>query len=254
MDAVQDQLAKIGAKMPQEARRPAKLLSKLGRCGQCDNSFTIVRKERWGCRGFRQGGPSVCGNNRTIDNEDFERRVIGGLTEQLLEPQMVSAFVREYHEDYTRRAADLSARNGHLRAAVEEAEERIARLVDAVADGGGQFAEIRTVLQRATEDRDGLRAERADLECLPVVARHPQIAGRYRVMVRDLAAAMTTPEALKPAAPDLRALIDTIILTPATRGTGLDIQIVGRLANMLAITTGKPTEQNAPAGTLTMER
>lgn len=253
-DAVQDQLAKFGAKPPHEARRPAKLLSKLARCGQCDNSFTIVRKERWGCRGFRQGGPAVCANNRTIDNEDFERRVINGLTEQLLDPEMVSAFVREYHEDYTRRAADLAARDGHLRTAVDEAEERIARLVDAIADGGGHFAEIRTALQRATEERDGLRAELADLECLPVVALHPQIAKRYREMVRNLAAAMKSPEALKIAAPELRALIDTIIMTPSIRGNGLDIQIVGRLANMLAIANGKPTEQNAPTGTLTMER
>ncbi|HZG31729.1 MAG TPA: recombinase family protein, partial [Sphingopyxis sp.] len=253
-DAVQAQLAKFGTRTPSEARRPAKLLSKLGRCGQCDNSFTIVRKERWGCRGFRQGGPSVCSNNRTIDNDDFERRVIGGLTEQLLDPEMVSAFVREYHLDYTRRAADLAARDGHLRAAVEEADERIARLVDAVASGGGQFAEIRAALQRATEERDGLRAELADLECLPVVALHPQIAETYRALVSDLAAAMKSPQAMKIAAPDLRALIDTIILTPAKRGSGLDIQIIGRLANMLAIATGKPLEQNAPTGTLSVER
>lgn len=253
-DAVQAQLAKFGTKTPVDARRPAKLLSKLGRCGQCDNSFTIVRKERWGCRGFRQGGPSVCSNNRTIDNDDFERRVIGGLTDQLLDPEMVSAFVREYHLDYTRRAADLAARDGHLRAAVGEADERIARLVDAVANGGGEFAEIRAALQRATDERDGLRAELADIECLPVVALHPQIAETYRALVSDLAAAMQSPEAMKIAAPDLRALIDTIILTPAKRGSGLDIQIIGRLANMLAIATGKPLEQNAPTGTLSVER
>ncbi len=253
-DAVHDQLARFGAKTPQEARRPAKLLSKLCRCGECGNSFTIVRKARWGCRGFRQGGPSVCANNRTIDNDDFERRVVGGLTDQLLDPDMVSAFVREYHEDYTRRSRKLAARDSHLRVAADECEGRIARLVAAIAEGGGEFAEIREALQRATRERDALRAELADLECLPVVALHPQIAGQYRAMVADLAAAMHSPEALKIAAPELRALIDTIILTPATNGSGLEIQIVGRLANMLAIATGQPQEQTAPTGTLTMER
>src|SRR3546814_9319828 len=88
--AVEAQLAKFSTKKPRDAHRPAKLLSKLCRCGVCGNSYTIVRKDRWGCRGFRQGGPSVCANNRTIDNADLERRTINGLTEQLLDSELVS--------------------------------------------------------------------------------------------------------------------------------------------------------------------
>ena len=252
--AVEQQFAKYADRPREQARRPAKLLSKLCRCGECGNSYTIVRKTRWGCRGFRQGGPAVCTNSRTIDNSDLERRAINGLTDQLLDPDMVSAFVREYHHDYTRRASEITGREAAVRAELVECESRIARLVAAIADGGGEFVEIRQALATATADREALRSELADLDTLPVVALHPQIADRYRTMVRDLATAMNNPEALKEAAPELRALIDTIIITPAKAEKGVDIQIVGRLANMIAIATGAPTNTAAPSGTLTLER
>ncbi|MCA0208161.1 MAG: recombinase family protein [Proteobacteria bacterium] len=252
--AVELQFAKFADRPREHARRPAKLLSKLCVCGECGNSYTIVRKTRWGCRGFRQGGPSVCTNSRTIDNDDLERRAINGLTEQLLDPDMVSAFVREYHLDYTRRAGEITGREAAIRAELSECEARIGRLVAAIADGGGAFAEIRQALSGATAERDALQGELADLDTLPVVALHPQIAERYRAMVRDLATAMDNPEALKVAAPELRALIDTILITPAKAEKGVDIQIVGRLANMIAMATGAPMNTAAPSGTLTMER
>jgi site-specific DNA recombinase len=252
--AVEAQLAKFSTKKPRDAHRPAKFLSKLCRCGVCGNSYTIVRKDRWGCRGFRQGGPSVCSNNRTIENADLERRTINGLTDQLLDPDMVSAFVREYHLDYTRRARELGERDYGLRAAIAECQQRIDRLVAAIAEGGGAFTEIRAALATATAEREALQADLDDLVSLPVVALHPQIAEQYRSMVRDLAAAMDFPEAQKLATPELRALIDTIVITPAKADKGVEIQIIGRLANMLAMASGEPANKAAPSGTLTMER
>ncbi len=251
---VEAQRGKYGTSKPRDATRPAKFLSKLCRCGVCGHSYTIVRKDRWGCRGFRQGGPSICANNRTIDNVDLERRAINGLTKQLLDPEAVSAFVREYHVDYTRRAREISEQDHGLRAAITESQRRIDRLVAAIADGAGAFTEIRAALATATADREAFQAELADLVSLPVVALHPQIAKRYRSLVRDLAAAMNNPHAQKIAAPELRALIDTIIITPAKAEKGVDIEIVGRLANMLAMASGQPMNTVATTGTLTVER
>src|SRR3546814_1831285 len=128
---------------------------------------------------------------------------------------MVSAFVREYHLDYTRRARELGERDNGLRVAIAECQLRIDRLVAAIAEGGDAFAEIRAALAAATAERESLQADLDDLVSLPVVALHPQIAEQYRTMVRDLAAAMEFPEAQKTATPELRPLLDTIVITPS---------------------------------------
>src|SRR3546814_13843120 len=107
--------------------------------------------------------------------------------------------------------------------------QRIDRLVSAIAEGAGAFTEIRASLATATAEREALQADLDDLVSLPVVALHPQIAEQYRSMVRDLAASMNFPEAQKMATPELRALIDTIVITPAQADNGVEIQITGRL-------------------------
>src|SRR3546814_6914492 len=98
--------------------------------------------------------------------------------------------------------------------------QRIDRLVSAIAEGAGAFTEIRASLAAATAERESLQADLDDLVSLPVVALHPQIAEQYRTMVRDLAAAMDFPEAQKIATPELRALIDTIVITPSKAAIG----------------------------------
>lgn len=116
---------------------------------------------------------------------------------------MISAFVREYHHDYARRARKISERDHGLPVAIAEAQQRIDRLVAAIADGAGAFAEIREALASATAEREALQGELNDLIGPPVVALHPQIAERYRSMVRDLTATMDNPETQKIAAPEL---------------------------------------------------
>jgi hypothetical protein len=61
----------------------------------------------------------------------------------------------------------------------------------------------------------------------------------YRDQVTQLNAALAeNPAARLEAIPRLRALIDTIVLTPA-EDRGVDIEVTGRLSSMLALAGGK---------------
>jgi hypothetical protein len=82
------------------ANRPRFLLSGLLICGCCDGKYSIIGKERYGCRNhFRQG---TCSNNRTIRRDLIEQRVLAGLREKLVSPETVADGVRAFIETTNR--------------------------------------------------------------------------------------------------------------------------------------------------------
>jgi site-specific DNA recombinase len=224
-----------------QSRRPKHLLSGLARCGTCGAAWTIRGPNRWGCSRNKEGGSTACANGRTISTAIMETRVLDGLRQHMLDPRYVEVYVREYHRDYAQRARQLDSDGDRLRQRLREVEGRMARLVQAVAEGGNEFAEIRDVLAAARTDRDRVQHELDQLEQLPVVALHPQIGNRYRERMEQLAAALAAnPEARLEAIPQIRSLIETIVITPAEDGRGVTIDMTGELAGIIALATGKP--------------
>ncbi|MFZ5745240.1 MAG: recombinase family protein [Pseudomonadota bacterium] len=224
---------------PEQARRPKHLLSGLCACGTCGGAWTIRGPNRWGCSRNKEGGSAACANGRTISTAIMEQRVLAGLQEQMLDPALVEIYVREYHLEHARRAKELSTDGDRLRRKHREASGRVERLVEAIAQGGDDFQEIRDALTKARADRDQVARELEQLEALPVVALHPTVIADYRDQVAQLNAALAdNPAARIEAIPRLRALIDRIILTPS-EDRGVDIEVTGRLSSMLALAGGK---------------
>ncbi len=237
-----------------QTTRPKRLLSGLVKCGQCGGGYIVIRPDRWGCSKRRECGPSVCTNERTVTTADLERRVLGGLADRLLDPDLVSAFVREYHAEHTRRSREATKRNAGLRRQLTEAEARVARLVETLASGGNEFADLRTAMTEATRERDALAQALSDSDAGSVVALHPQLADEYRRLVRNLSDALADPAARDEAGPALRAMIDTITVTPAAARKGVDIELTGHLAAMLELATGKAPKTRQSTGMMPGER
>jgi site-specific DNA recombinase len=99
------------------SHRPRFLLSGLLQCGCCGGGYTIVAKDRYGCATRRQKG--MCENARTITRQQLETRVLDGLKNRLLAPDLVQEFVREFNEEIQRNRATEKAR-------VAEHERRLA--------------------------------------------------------------------------------------------------------------------------------
>ena len=237
---VQDVLGDVRARRPEQSRRPKHLLSGLAVCGVCGGSWTSMGVNRWACSRNREGGVGACSNGRTISTAIMEDRVLQGLRSQMLDPELVEIYVREYHLDYARRAKELGREGDRLRRSHHDAVAKVERLVRAIADGGDEFVEIRDLLSQARADRDRLADELAQLEHLPVVALHPTVIADYRAQVERLNTALTeNPDARLEAIPQLRALIDRVVISPADEGRGVKIDLTGRLNAMLALAAGK---------------
>jgi hypothetical protein len=83
--------------------------------------------------------------------------VLAGLQERMLDPELVSVFVREYHQEYSRRSADRTKRRSRIAKRHDEAIAKVNRLVEAIANGADEFVEIKAVLASARESATGLK-------------------------------------------------------------------------------------------------
>lgn len=55
--------------------------------------YSMIDRTRLGCSGARNRGAAVCTNRATIGREDLEERVLGGLHDRLMHPELFAAFV-----------------------------------------------------------------------------------------------------------------------------------------------------------------
>ncbi len=229
---VQDQIARRSTPHGERQRRPRHILSGLGECGVCGGRLIITRKGWWGCNRADSG---ACANRRLIASAEYERRVLDELKDQMLAPDVVSAYLREYTREHTRQVQAVTRDGDRLRRRLAEAERKVRRLVDAVAAGGSDFAEIRELLTAARDERDRLTKEIAGLDALPVLTLHPGLAGQYARAIDDLAASLADEATRIEAVPRLRKLIARIIATPSPRKRGVDLKIIRHIDEVLTL-------------------
>ena len=81
-------------------------------CGCCGGGYTIIGKDRYGCATRRQKGS--CENARTITRQEIETRVLVGLKERLLAPDLVAKIVAAVQDEVERaRTSRRSGRSQH---------------------------------------------------------------------------------------------------------------------------------------------
>lgn len=214
-------------------RRPKHLLSGLGQCAVCGGNWIKVDSKNWGCSRYRLG--NACTNNRHIATRQYERRVLADLKANMLAPDVVAAYVREYHRDFARQSAALTRDRARIERQLGEAERKLKRMLDAFAEGGSEFAEIRGMLATAKADKERLTRELASIDAIPTVLTfHPRLDDEYRRQVEALEAALAEPQAALEAVPRARAMIATIIVTPAAK-RGVQLEVVRQVDQVLAI-------------------
>ena len=160
-----------------QQHRPKRLLSELAVCGVCRGGWIVIGAERWGCSSHRNG--KACDNGRTITTERFEDRVLSGLKDRMLDPQLVDTCVAEYHAKFGRRSAQHQSENRQLEKRLTVANKKITNLLNAIEDGEMDYVEIKARLNAAREERDQLQHELHELKAGEVIMLHPKIAKNY---------------------------------------------------------------------------
>lgn len=234
------------------ARRPKHLLSGLTRCGCCAGAYTIQKTNRLACATLHNKG--TCDNHRTITVDELETRVLGGLRDRLLAPDVfkaVAAEARAYArrrrqrtaagaDSHARELADVRAKIGRLVALIEEE--------GAIANSKALGQRLRALERRQDELQAAARSA-TSAAADNVVDVLPNLPELYRRKVEQLTAALALPATRDQAKTILRSMIEKIVVQPgAGRGETI-LQLHGRIAEILAFAAGQRT-----ANVLTLQR
>ncbi len=218
-----------------DAHRPRFLLSGLMHCGCCGGGYTIIGKDRYGCATRKQKG--TCDNGVTITRQEIEGRVLSGLKERLLAPELVAEFIKGIQEelDEQRRAkkADEAQRSRKL----AEVERKIAGLMRAIEDGLYEPS-MKARLKALQQEKSSLSSaadEKAETDLK--ILSHPNLPDLYRRKVEQLELILDGPDRTQ--AMDLiRSMIERVVLHPRNEGKGLNAELYGDLANILSACAG----------------
>lgn len=108
------------------------LLSGLLRCGCCGGAYTIITADRYGCTTRQAKG--TCMNTVTIARQAVEARVLGGLKDHLLAPDLIEKFVRAYHEQINRAHREAASASEALR----REQKGVSRKIAGIAGSGSR--------------------------------------------------------------------------------------------------------------------
>ena len=176
------------------------LLSGLLECGCCGGGYTIVGKDRYGCATLRAKG--TCANQRTIMRQHIETRVLCGLKERLLAPELVAEAVRVFADEMAASRKEAAQRRAGQQREMAEVQRSLGGILKAIESGAWSDT-LRDRLTELEVRKAALTAELAQSDNAPIVL-HPAAAAAYRHHVQELEAALNDPALRGEAAEVLR--------------------------------------------------
>ena len=227
---------------PERARRPAYLFSGLIKCAVCGGGFSTISATLYGCSNARNRG--TCTNRLTIRRDVLEESVLQGMRDHLMHPDLVKEFMAEYHRELNKQNASAEHTAAQRVTDLARVKRDIAKLIQAIKDGvpassiKDEFVALET--RKELLERDIATAPE------PAPRLHPNLAEIYRQKVAHLRDALNDDAARTEAATIVRGLVDRIQLVP-DEASVLQIELVGDLAKILALTNKNPRRAD-PAG------
>lgn len=234
---------------PERGRRPTYLLSGLIKCGCCGASYTLINKTRYGCSAVRNKGDAICTNRATITRHAVEERVLRGLQDRLLHPDLLDVFVEEDRPAWNAAHAGTRAARAKAGRDLAEVEKKIASILAAIQDG--MYHSLMKAKMEELEDRKRhLEACVAEEPEPAIIRMHPSPTTLYRQKIGDLANALSEPTVRVQAAGAMRGLISESRMIPVVDApNGHQIDLRGDLAGILALgeaETTKPSPERGP--------
>jgi len=217
------------------------LLSGLLVCASCGGGYKITGKDRYACATRRSKG--TCSNALVINRQQLETRILNGLKERLMAPELVKAFVDEFNAEIRRAAQDSETKRTTLKRALTDIERKIAGIMRAIEDGN--YSPTLTKRLGALEtDKAIAEANFANAAVPPKLRIHPNLPALYRRKVEHLQEALSDATTQLEAGEIIRSLINRIELTPD--GDTLAIKLYGDLAQIIAFSETSADKQKGP--------
>ena len=209
--------------------RPKSLLSGLVYCGCCGGSYTLRGQGRFACSNHID--TRSCANGHSIARGKLEMRVLDGLRERMMSPEIAARAIRICVEETNRLNSQRRATETADRAELDKVLKAIKGVL-AIAEAGKG---TRTLVDRLLDLEAQEDAIRARLDAAPadIPDIHPNISEIYRRKVERLAGALVDPEEREEAADALRGLIQRVVLTPGTKRGEVNAVLHGEFGTIL---------------------
>jgi site-specific DNA recombinase len=207
------------------AHRRHFLLSGLLVCGSCGGGYSIVGRDRYGCAAHRSKG--TCANALLVGRHELEDRVLSGLKERLMAPELVADFIDAFNAEMGNLAASAERESLVVKTALKDIERKIATIISAIEDGK-YTPSLMTRLVALEQEKAQAETRLRTSKPAPVLRLHTKLPELYRSKVERLAQALNAPDTVTEAAEIMRGLIDRIVLTP--EGDVLRAELHGDLA------------------------
>ena len=215
-----------------------------GACGACGSNYGKVGKLRSGCHANTNYADAGCTNKLTMRIGELEEQVLAPLKDDMLQPDVVEAFVKKYVAESNRLARERERDHGSHRHELKGIISGIERLTAAIVKGVDASL-VREELNRLGQRKVALEEILgASAEPYGPVMFHTRLAQIYRHKVEHLLSACTNEASRTAAQEVIRGLIERIVLTPVDGA--LQVEMTGELAAMLPI--NQPTRQKKSSG------
>ena len=219
------------------ARRNKYLFSGLLKCTCCGGGMVLVNKTKYGCA--NAGNKGTCDNKLTIERELVEDRVLAGLKDRLLAPELIAEFITEYQKAYNEmRAAEVKAKALKTRE-LAKVQKALDDMVEAVCNG--MYHPSMNDKMGALEERKAILKAALEQEEDEALRLHPGLSEVYRQKAANLTDAVNTHDTRAQASDLIRELVSEIRLVP--QEDSYEIELVGELAAIMDL-----SERRQPQG------
>ncbi|WP_231639133.1 recombinase family protein [Sphingomonas profundi] len=228
--------------------RPKSLLSGLVFCGVCGGPCSLRGQGRFACSSHNDTG--ACKNGRSITRLALESRVLDGLRDRLMAPEMVSEAIDAYVAENNRLNHDRRASHVADTAELSRVVRSIGEVLDAIEQGRKSDA-LFDRLEGLEGRQKQLKARLGDAPA-DVPDIHPNIAEIYRRKVARLAEALNHPADRDEASYAIRSLIERVTLHPGQRRGEIHATLHGEFGAILEwMSARNGRHDNAPVACAT---
>jgi len=218
-------------------RRPKHLLTGLVHCAECGAPLAAAGRDYLSCSAARRLG--TCKNIKGIRRGIIERLILEALKQNLMHPDLVAEFIKEFHAEINRQRHNAELSSDLKRRELDETNRKLDGLIEAIAEGY-RAPGLQLRLNELEERKARLQAE-VDGEPAKAPRLHPNLAELYRKKVANLQESLADPQTQTEAIETLRSLIQRIRV--GARGDGFEIELVGEIANMVRLSAGESLEK-----------
>ena len=155
---------------PVDGHESKYLLTNMSRCGLCGGTIIVQSRSHgrqraffYVCSSFHHRGKTICPNSLKMRLEVADDAILSSLERELLDPEILQEAAARAAARVAAPAEDLDARRHSLETALTHTEAALARLTQAIAEGGSVPTLVQAIRDQERRHQT-LRAELADIQ------------------------------------------------------------------------------------------